>query len=260
MVKSAHDFDECGYVVKHNFIPSAELNKIKQVVLAFHHAWRADNNDFYQNRAVNSAYLTAPKYLGEQQRLVLFQFIASTPLVSLAASIFSREFRFMNTQLFFNPVNTTQLNYWHRDPQYHLTIEEQKQALLWGPEVVHFRLALEDEPGIELIPGTHKRWDTVQELNVRLEQSGHHNHEGLPGGKIIPLMAGDLLAFSANMIHRGIYGKNRLALDVLLCEKDSELARFVREDCLPSNIMLAALDCSDLFFSLGKLNEKEALQ
>ncbi|MCG9758119.1 MULTISPECIES: phytanoyl-CoA dioxygenase family protein [Pseudoalteromonas] len=248
MVKSAHNFDKYGYLVKPSFISPRELNKVKQVVLAFHHAWLADNYDFYQSRAINSAYLTAPKYLDEQQRLTLFQFIASGSLVSLASSIFSREFRFMNTQLFFNPANTTQLNYWHRDPQYHLTIEEQKQALLLGPEVIHFRLALEDEPGIELIPGTHKRWDSPQELNVRLEQSGHNNHECLPGSKVIPLVAGDLLAFSANMIHRGIYGKNRLALDVLLCEKRSELARFVREDCLPSNIMLAELDCSDLFF------------
>ncbi|QZO15706.1 phytanoyl-CoA dioxygenase family protein [Pseudoalteromonas piscicida] len=247
MVKSAHEFDECGYVIKHNFIPSGELNKIKQVVLAFHHAWRADNNDFYQNRAVNSAYLTAPKYLGEQQRLVLFQFIASTPLVSLAASIFSGEFRFMNTQLFFNPVNTTQLNYWHRDPQYHLTIEEQKQALLSGPEVVHFRLALEDEPGIELIPGTHKRWDTVQELNVRLEQAGYRNHDNLPNSEVIALKAGDLLVFSANMIHRGVYGKNRLALDVLLCEKRPELTTFVRNDCLPNSMLLAEVDYPNLF-------------
>ncbi|KID33670.1 phytanoyl-CoA dioxygenase family protein [Pseudoalteromonas flavipulchra] len=247
MVKSAHEFDECGYVIKHNFIPSGELNKIKQVVLAFHHAWRADNNDFYQNRAVNSAYLTAPKYLGEQQRLVLFQFIASTPLVSLATSIFSGEFRFMNTQLFFNPVNATQLNYWHRDPQYHLTLEEQKQALLSGPEVVHFRLALEDEPGIELIPGTHKRWDTVQELNVRLEQSGHHNHESLLEGKTIPLKAGDLLAFSANMIHRGIYGKNRLALDILFCERDPKLTQYINQECLPEGEMLTLLDVPHVF-------------
>ncbi|MBR8843093.1 MULTISPECIES: phytanoyl-CoA dioxygenase family protein [Pseudoalteromonas] len=247
MGKSVHNFDECGYVLKPKFISSTELNKIKQVVLAFHRAWQNDNSDFYQNKAVNSAYLTAPKYLDEQQRLVLFKFIASASLFKLASTIFTREFGFMNTQLFFNPVNASQLNYWHRDPQYHLTIEEQKQALLLGPEVVHFRLALEDEPGIELIPGTHKRWDLPQELNVRLEQAGYRNHNNLPNSEVIALKAGDLLVFSANMIHRGVYGKNRLALDVLLCEKRPELMTFMRNDCLPNSMQLAEVDYPNLF-------------
>jgi len=62
----------------------------------------------------------------------------------------------MNTQLFFNPVNDGQKNYWHRDSQYHLSIEEQKEALV-GPDVVHFRIPLTNEPGIELVPCTHQR-------------------------------------------------------------------------------------------------------
>ena len=55
----------------------------------------------------------------------------------------------LNTQLFFDPVNKQQSNYWHRDPQYHLSVEQQKAALARG-EVIHFRLPLVDEPGLDL--------------------------------------------------------------------------------------------------------------
>ena len=140
----------------------------------------------------------------------------------------------MNTQLFFNPVNHEQKNYWHRDPQYHLSIDQQKQALL-GPEVIHFRIALEDEPGIELVPGSHKRWDSDEELAVRLEVSGQKNDQDISSGLSIPLAKGDLLIFSANMIHRGLYGKNRMSLDILFCEAQPEFVQFAEADCLPTN-------------------------
>jgi ectoine hydroxylase-related dioxygenase (phytanoyl-CoA dioxygenase family) len=153
---------------------------------------------------------------------------------------------FMNSQLFFNPINPEQKNYWHRDPQYHLTLEQQKQALC-GPQVIHFRVPLVDEIGLELVPSSHKRWDNPQQLNVRLEQNGAHNYDDLPDGKIIPLKAGDLLLFSANILHRGLYSAERLSLDLLFCEPVTELLDFVRADCLPEQTDLAIIEDSQAF-------------
>jgi len=72
-----------------------------------------------------------------------------------------------------------------------------------------------EENGLEWVPGSHQRWDTEEELNVRLELCGHRHQECLDSGLEIPLGAGDLLVFSANLIHRGLYGKHRMALDIL---------------------------------------------
>ena len=154
----------------------------------------------------------------------------------------------MNTQLFFNPYNKTQKNYWHRDPQYHLTLAEQEEALE-GPEVLHIRVALEDEPGIELIPGSHKRWDSSEEIDTRLEQNGRHVFDELSEGLQIPMAAGDVLLFSANMIHRGIYDHEveRFAFDILVCDSDPGLLEFVSLDVLPDESLMKELETPQLF-------------
>lgn len=201
---------------------------------------------------MNSAYLTNQGYLNDRQRQVLFDFIGSEKVMSIVNELIPKQPCFLNTQLFFNPVNPKQRNYWHRDPQYHLSIEQQKSALSTS-EVIHFRLPLQDEPGIELIPGTHKRWDSTEELNVRFEQNGDKNDQALSQGKVIKLSAGDLLIFSANMIHRGLYGLDRLAFDILFCQPDPSVIQFVSNDSLPSAEALTSLENTDAFDNTLKL-------
>ena len=172
--------------------------------------------------------------------------------MDIVSSIMAKRPTFMNTQLFFNPVNKDQKNYWHRDPQYHLSVEEQKEALI-GPECVHFRIPLVDEPGIELVPQSHKKWDSPEEFDIRFEMNGRKSHETLSKGKVIELQAGDLLVFSANMIHRGLYGMDRFALDILFCDPDPDLVQFVSEDCLPDKGILNSLENADAFVSTVEL-------
>lgn len=199
------------------FLASSALSKVKQVVDVFHHAWCTDNRDFYETSAINSSGLTSEQYLTEAQRLVLFTLIIDMRLLEAVNQVVHFPV-FMGTQLFFDPFNTKKANYWHRDPQYHLTVEQQKLALT-GPEVLHVRISLTADPGVEVIPGSHINWDTDEELQVRLEKNGHKHYESLSNGVPIPLVVGDVLLFSANMIHRGLYGNNRLALDILYCER-----------------------------------------
>jgi hypothetical protein len=168
--------------------------------------------------------------------------------MDVVISIMGRRPAFMNTQLFFDPVNAIQKNYWHRDPQYHLSLAEQKDALT-GPDVLHFRIPLVDEPGLEFIPGTHKRWDSDEELDVRLGRNGRQHHDDLPAAlRVIP-KPGDLLVFSANMIHRGIYGLDRLSLDILFCDPVPALVKFVDDNCLPDQSTLARLENRTAFDS-----------
>ncbi|KGJ88919.1 phytanoyl-CoA dioxygenase family protein [Colwellia psychrerythraea] len=245
-------YSESGYLLMRNFLSDDEVLTLHNVVAEFHRLWQKANASYYAQTALNSAYLTNREYLNDKQRQVLFDFIGSEKVMSIVNKLIPIQPCFLNTQLFFNPVNTNQNNYWHRDPQYHLTIEQQKSAIL-SSEVIHFRLPLLDEPGIELVPGTHKRWDSTEELNVRLEQEGHKNNEPLSQGKVIKLDAGDLLIFSANMIHRGLYGLDRLAFDILFCQPDPSVIHFVSNDALPSAEALTSLEDSAAFDNTIKL-------
>jgi hypothetical protein len=99
-------------------------------------------------------------------------------------------------------------------------------------------LALRDELGIELIPGSQSRWDQNEEYETRLEKSNKKASDELPDGMCIPLKRGDLLAFDANIIHRGHYGKDRLSFDILFCKEDSSILQYAKKECYPRDFEL----------------------
>lgn len=247
-------FEKTGYLLVQDFFDANELSELTQIADAFHEAWQKDNAEFYATRAINSSNITGTQYLDELTRQTMFKFIASAKLMKVVNAMFLQAPAFMGTQLFFNPVNKNQKNYWHRDGQYHLSLTEQEEALN-GPEVIHFRIPLRDEPGVELVPGTHKRWDTEEELKVRCEAGGHKNFEDLSTGLAISLTAGDLLVFSANMMHRGLYGNDRLALDLIFCDPEPSLMPFVNQDGLPNELQLKGLDDALAFVKTCALTE-----
>lgn len=235
-------YQQHGFVHLPNYFGHRQIDAIEPVLNRFHHIWLARNQKAYQNGAINSAYLTDKQALPGDLRLALFQFIANAKITELAEALLITP-AFLNSQLFFNPLNREQANYWHRDCQYHLSLEQQQQAL--NPEqgdVIHFRIALKDEPGIELVSGSHRRWDNQQELDVRMATNDCKPSDDLDSGEKIALNKGDLLVFSANMLHRGLYGKNRFALDLLFCHAKPEFLRFASLDALPTTAILEQLE------------------
>jgi ectoine hydroxylase-related dioxygenase (phytanoyl-CoA dioxygenase family) len=223
-------YDAQGYFVIRNYFNDTEISALRQVVLKFHDLWKKDHAKFYQEEAFNSSLITGSQYLAFDDRVKLFNFISSKKIMAVVESVIAAKPAFMNTQLFFNPVNPAQKDFWHRDCQYDHEVEEQKKAIQ-ETQVVHLRVPLFDERGMELVPGTHKRWDNEEEFNVRQEEKGRVSSENLSTGKEIKLAAGDLLVFSADMIHRGLYGLDRLALDILVFDPTGDFADYVDDDC-----------------------------
>jgi ectoine hydroxylase-related dioxygenase (phytanoyl-CoA dioxygenase family) len=201
--------------------------------------------------------ITGGQYLNKNDRLTLFNFISSKKIMDIVDSIIKNEPAFMNTQLFFDPFHKEQTSFWHRDCQYDYDVEKQKE-IIKETQVVHLRIPLFNEPGMELVPGSHKRWDTKEEFDVRQEQNNRTSNEALSTGKKIPLTAGDLLVFSADMIHRGLYGQNRLAFDILVFDSEGNYADYVDDDCLPNSTMLNAISDTRLFQNTLDLKKKIA--
>jgi len=242
------NYDEQGYFVIRDYFTEAEISSLRNVVLKFHELWKKDNEKFYKEEAFNSSLITGSEFLASDDRVKLFNFISSKKIMEVVESVIPTKPSFMNTQLFFNPVNPKQKDFWHRDCQYDHEVEEQKKAIL-ETQVVHLRVPLFDELGMELVPGTHKRWDNEEEFNVRQEEKGRVSSEKLSTGKEIKLAAGDLLVFSADMIHRGLYGMDRLALDILVFDPEGDFADYVDDDCLPEISMLDKIDDPRLFIN-----------
>lgn len=232
------EFSARGYLVLRGVFNPQELSRVLLILKNHHEAWIEDNRGFYETQAVNSAYITNKKYLTDNERLTLFNFITDEKILDALASAIPDKPTFLGTQLFFNPYNHSQKNYWHRDMQYNNEPLEKQKANLTNQIPLHVRVAMRDEPGLELIPGTHKRWDTLEEYTVRMEDGARHNYDALPGTIKLPLNAGDILVFSANMIHRGLYGQDRFAFDLLFTDQNPEILKFADPSCLPDQNML----------------------
>ncbi len=249
------NYNEQGYFVIRNYFSDSEISSLRKIILKFHTLWKQDNAKFYQEEAFNSSLITGSEYLAFDDRLDLFNFISSKKIMAVVESVMLATPAFMNTQLFFNPVNRQQKDFWHRDCQYDYDVEDQKKVIK-DTQVVHFRIPLFDELGMELVPGTHKRWDNDEEFNVRQEEKGRVSSENLSTGKKINLAAGDLLVFSADMIHRGLYGLDRLALDMLIFDSAGNYVDYVDDDCLPDILMLDKIDDPRLFINTLHLKSK----
>ncbi len=241
-----NEYDQQGYFVIQNYFTEAEISALRETILIFHETWKADNETFFKKEAFNSSLITGSQYLQSQDRLKLFNFISSRKMMNIISAVITNDPSFMNTQLFFNPQRPQQENFWHRDCQYDHHIEGQKKAIQ-ETQVVHFRVPLFDEPGMELVPGSHKQWDTQEELDVRLARKRKFSSDDLSTGKKIPLKVGDLLVFSADMIHRGLYGLDRLAFDTLIFDATGDFVDYVDDDCLPDEVMLEKITNPTIF-------------
>ena len=249
------NYDVQGYFVLRDYFTASEISSLRNVILKFHELWKQDHQEFYQQEAFNSSLITGSHYLANDDRLQLFNFISSKKMMDVVESVIPIDPAFMNTQLFFNPVNTQQKDFWHRDCQYDHDVEGQKKAIQ-ETQVLHLRVPLFDELGIELVPETHKRWDNDEEFNVRQEEKGRVSSDHLSTGKKIELAAGDLLVFSADMIHRGLYGLDRLALDILVFDPSADFIDYVDDDCLPDSSMLHEINDPRLFMNTILLKSK----
>ncbi|MCW7469524.1 phytanoyl-CoA dioxygenase family protein [Leptospira kanakyensis] len=202
-----------GYYLFPNYFPMDMVRILKKILLRSNAEWSKELN---HPRNVNSAYLTSTKFTKDtNDRNILFQFIESEPLLNIGKIVFDEPMYFLNTQIFFNPEDPNKLPYWHRDIQYMGIPEEDQYKRIQKDFVWHFRIPLETDPGIWVVPGSHKRWDTEEERKIRLELEGKKNHEELPNQILIPHNPGDLLVFSAHLIHKGNYDTNRFSFDII---------------------------------------------
>jgi ectoine hydroxylase-related dioxygenase (phytanoyl-CoA dioxygenase family) len=92
---------------------------------------------------------------------------------------------------------------WHRDSQFTEYDPEKERALVLGTTSVHLRVALEHDDRLELVEGSHRRWDTDEELRVR--KGAQRASAGMPKAIRIALRAGDACVFHAWAIHRATY-------------------------------------------------------
>jgi Phytanoyl-CoA dioxygenase (PhyH) len=92
---------------------------------------------------------------------------------------------------------------WHRDSQEGRPDPEIERAVVERSTWIHFRVALEADDRLEIVPGSHARWDTPDELRIR--RGPRRNGSDMPNVARIVLGAGEACVFHAWSIHRATY-------------------------------------------------------
>ncbi len=247
------NYEQNGYIRVRNLFGESELEPVHETLQRFHEAWSIEHADYIESGSINSAYITGTKFLDETDRQVLFNFIGSFKIGALVKRVHPEGSMFIGTQLFFDPASPDRKNYWHRDGQYNnLTLDEQK-ASLRNSAPLHIRIALQDERGVELVPGSHYRWDTQEEFDVRMGNNDRSVSDDLSSGRELALNRGDALLFNANMLHRGLYGGDRFAFDLLFGEVDERYVSFVDDDGLPDEQQISQVAWPDAFLATARL-------
>lgn len=233
------EFHEYGYVVVKKLFSQREIVNLAGIVDRIYQQWLNDNGEaLVQDQLINMHSLTSPQYFEgrNDERVHFFEAIAPQQLTNLLESMFGEGIYLHNTQLFFNPYGNEKRPYWHRDLQYSSIDDSVQEKELRNMLTLHVRIPLLPEKGVELIPCTHQRWDSEHEGDVRFELKGHTNHDELPGTVLVELEPGDVLIFSAQMIHRGNYELNsvRKALDLCVGKQHPLISGFLDASNLPS--------------------------
>lgn len=108
---------------------------------------------------------------------------------------------------------------WHRDSQFGRPDPTAEERVAVGSNAeapsLHLRVAFERDDHLEIVPGSHARWDTPEELRIR--KGPARASSTMPGALRITLAPGDACIFHASTIHRATYRRDpiRRTLDVL---------------------------------------------
>lgn len=180
--------------------------------------WRAATAD--AGDTTNMAYLTDPAYWADDSAglIALLEWLAEPALMALLGRLAGVPPLFHNTQYFPEPVRRSWDGIWHRDTQFLAWEDDREQAMMARFTGVHVHVAFVDDDGLEIVPGSHSRFDSAAERAVRkAPDPAQRARAAIPGARRIALAAGDAVIFHAWSIHRGRYvaGRPRRTFDAI---------------------------------------------
>ena len=219
--------DEGCVIVRGMFEPArtAQLRTICDRILE---QWRVNNPETDKPgggpEATVMRHLNHRSYFDEAQGTelsLLMDAVADDNVIGTMRAIFNEEPLFRCTSYFFNPLEGGKDGNWHRDSQFGTPDDTAEQAVLAKAaeegNSVQMQIALAPSEDIEVVPGSHLRWDTPEEYAIRKADGGANNRSNaMPGAMRVALAPGDAVLFNPMAIHRGRYHANRLRRTLML--------------------------------------------
>ena len=130
-----------------------------------------------------------------------------------------------------NPLENSRDGNWHRDTQFHCPDEGHEKAMILSGEAsgkaIQMQIALAPSDDVEFVSGSHLRWDTPEEYQIRRADGGANSrsHE-MPDALRISLQPGDAVAFNPYGLHRGRYHTSKTRRTLMLTYTKTSAPRY----------------------------------
>lgn len=211
-----HHWRTQGYVLVPGIFDSARAGRLRAICEEVLAQWRACDPQTGQPGEKPDAtvmrHLNHPAYFaGKPQALAeLLEAAAEPDVLEVVETVFQEPPLFRCTSLFFNPSGIDLEGNWHRDSQFSQKDDTAEWEMLQkagdGGSGMQLQIALLPSEDIELVPGSHLRWDTPEEYAIRKADNWANNRSNaMPGALRVRQAPGDAVLFNPNAIHRGRY-------------------------------------------------------
>jgi hypothetical protein len=234
----ANHWQRDGYIVVSGLIHSTRAARLGAIAESILDQWRECNPETGEPGGGPDAtvmrHLNHPRYFRQDSArglVDLLQAVADPAVLDVCRAILDAEPLFRCTSLFMNPESNSQNGNWHRDSQFHHPDEEEeRQAIDAGGGLgrsVQLQVALVPSDDVEVVPGSHRRWDTDAEYAIRRADEQRNNRSNaMPGALRVALAPGDAVAFNPLALHRGRYHTDKRRRTLMLTYTSSMHPRF----------------------------------
>lgn len=209
-INIVRQFKKQGYVIIPQLFDRERVNELRLICDRILLQWFERFPRYKQRpRKKNCSPLTDLYFFNSdrEQLIFLLNTIANPRVLSILNSICDCKLLFHDLQYFFNPLHTSWRGDWHRDGQAIAPDDATEKGKLFdvNDRFIRVNIALIPDDNLEIVPGSHTRWDTKEELEIRKELNGKNNTSEMPSSTKIVLNAGDVVFFDGFTIHRGNY-------------------------------------------------------
>lgn len=203
-------YQQEGYVIIPQLFNRQRVNELRKIGDRILALWFERFPRYKQRpRKKNCSELTDLYYFksDREQLIFLLNTIANPRVLSILKSICNCKLLFHDLQYFFNPLHTSWRGDWHRDGQAIAPDDATEKCKLFdvNDNFIRVNVALIPDDNLEIVSGSHTRWDTKEELEIRKELNGKNNTSEMPSSTKIVLNPGDVVFFDGFTIHRGNY-------------------------------------------------------
>ncbi|MEZ4867127.1 MAG: phytanoyl-CoA dioxygenase family protein [Caldilineaceae bacterium] len=216
-----------GYVIVRQLLRPERAATVRTICDRILEQWRVNNPETGKPGGGPDAnvmrHLNHSGYFAQHsaELATLLDVVADPAILSTMQTIFGEPPLFRCTSYFFNPQLTSRDGNWHRDSQFTTPNDEAEQGVLQraaeSGNSVQMQIALVPSADIEVVPGSHLRWDTPTEYAIRKADGGANNRSNaMPGAIRVELAAGDAVLFNPMGLHRGCYHADKLRRTLML--------------------------------------------